>query len=660
MLHILKKLKIWLIGVHFVMETDANTLVAQLNGAAHDHPSAMLTRWLTWIRLFDFEVRHVKGATHTAADSLSRRPRHPEDTEPDIAGENNDEDWILAELGAYELCPVEAIEEEENEASTDPELERRSGILREMKERVQRLREDGEISVSSSDTESNEGNPRTSPVSSRDYGEDFLKIAEYVTTMKTPKAMDRRDFRKFKREALNYGVHSGKVWRLPARGSPTKLVIDTDKDKSRILKSCHDDLGHKGRESTYHRVSARYYWKGCYKDAAEYVKTCTKCQHRDARRQEEPLFPTASNGLMEKWAIDITYMPTQDGKKYLVVARDDMSGWVEARALSSKTADQVAKFIWQDIICRHGLFWRLVVDGGGENMKEVIRLLNKMEIQRIQVSAYNPKANGMIERGHGPIKNALSKMEGKWTVNLPAVLFADRTTTNASTGYMPFYLVYGREPILPVETRYPTWRSLFTEEIENRSKLIQLRATQFQLRQNHLDEAYLRKTRRRQEGKEAFDLSHNIRHRPLRVKDLVLRHDASREVDKSSDRTLDFRWLGPYEIAEVNSKGYYVLKELGNDGPRLRGTYAGNRLKLFHKRQHFIYSAEDEVSERHSSDTGAASGREDTPPADPLDLENPEHITKQHTRPDGIVIRVPVLTPEQRSQYRAFVDDSDE
>ena len=97
-----------------------------------------------------------------------------------------------------------------------------------------------------------------------------------------------------------------------------------------------------------------------------------------------------------------------------------------------------------------------------------------MEIQRIQVLAYNPKANGIIERSHGPIKNALSKIEGKWTVNLPAVLFANRITTNASTSYMPFYLVYGRELIFLVETRYPTWRSLFTEEIENRSKLIQL------------------------------------------------------------------------------------------------------------------------------------------------------------------------------------------
>jgi len=46
-------------------------------------------------------------------------------------------------------------------------------------------------------------------------------------------------------------------------------------------------------------------------------------------------------------------------------------------------------------------------------MKKVIRLLNKMEIQRIQVLAYNLKANGIIEKGYRPIKNALSKMKEK-------------------------------------------------------------------------------------------------------------------------------------------------------------------------------------------------------------------------------------------------------
>ena len=151
-----------------------------------------------------------------------------------------------------------------------------------------------------------------------------------------------------------------------------------------------------------------------------------------------------------------------------------MSEWVKAKAFFLKIADQITKFIWQDIIYCYELFQRLIINREDKNIKEIIRLLNKMKIQKIQVLAYNFKVNEMIERGYGSIKNALSKMKEKWIVNLPAVLFANRIITNASTSYMPFYLVYGRELIFLVETCYPIWRSLFIEEIENRSKLIQL------------------------------------------------------------------------------------------------------------------------------------------------------------------------------------------
>jgi len=67
-----------------------------------------------------------------------------------------------------------------------------------MKKRIQKLQKDEKISISSSDTKNNKENPRTSLVSFKDYGEDFLKIAKYVIIMKTPKGIDRRNFRKFK------------------------------------------------------------------------------------------------------------------------------------------------------------------------------------------------------------------------------------------------------------------------------------------------------------------------------------------------------------------------------------------------------------------------------------------------------------------------------
>ena len=80
-------------------------LVAQLNRAATDHFRALIIRWLAWIRLFDFEVRHMPRKQYIAADALSRRPRHPDDTRS--SEEEEIDDCILSELSAYEICLIE-------------------------------------------------------------------------------------------------------------------------------------------------------------------------------------------------------------------------------------------------------------------------------------------------------------------------------------------------------------------------------------------------------------------------------------------------------------------------------------------------------------------------------------------------------------------------
>jgi len=108
-------------------------------------------------------------------------------------------------------------------------------------------------------------------------------------------------------------------------------------------------------------------------------------------------------------------------------------------------------------VCRHGIFRRLVVDRGPENRGVAAAFTKKYGIERVQISAYNSKANRMIERGHKSITEALAKMSrgrGHWQRHLPAVLLADRTSVYGPTGVTPFSLIYSREAILPVETRY--------------------------------------------------------------------------------------------------------------------------------------------------------------------------------------------------------------
>ena len=81
------------------------------------------------------------------------------------------------------------------------------------------------------------------------------------------------------------------------------------------------------------------------------------------------------------------------------------------------------------MICRHGVFGRLIVDDGDENKGEVIELTQRLGIKRLVVSAFHPQANGMVKRGHKPIVDALAKMTNRgldnWVDNLPAVAWAD-------------------------------------------------------------------------------------------------------------------------------------------------------------------------------------------------------------------------------------------
>jgi len=110
-----------------------------------------------------------------------------------------------------------------------------------------------------------------------------------------------------------------------------------------------------------------------------------------------------------------------------------------------------------------------------------------------------------------------------------------------------------------------------------------MRARQLLRRDEDLEEARLHLQRMREQGKDLWDAEHTMQPTVIEAGHFVLVHDTQREKDVSSNRKLKYRWLGPYKVAEaIHEKGTYILQEL--DGSRLRGTFAGNRLKPFYPR----------------------------------------------------------------------------
>src|SRR6266516_4537977 len=100
--------------------------------------------------------------------------------------------------------------------------------------------------------------------------------------------------------------------------------------------------------------------------------------------------------------------PTSEGMGFIVFARDDLSGWVEGRAIDAVNSRNVARFLYEDVICRHGCPLRIVMDGGSENLSLTRDLLEHYRIQQTIISPYHPQANGLVERGHDSIVNSLA------------------------------------------------------------------------------------------------------------------------------------------------------------------------------------------------------------------------------------------------------------
>ncbi len=106
----------------------------------------------------------------------------------------------------------------------------------------------------------------------------------------------------------------------------------------------------------------------------------------------------------------MVYMPPCKGYRFLVVARCDLLGWVEDKPLRTFSSRAVLDFLLEDVICRNGCFGKLIIDGESENKEAVAELARRYKVKRVVVSAYHPQANGMIQRGHKPIVDALAKM----------------------------------------------------------------------------------------------------------------------------------------------------------------------------------------------------------------------------------------------------------
>ena len=114
--------------------------------------------------------------------------------------------------------------------------------------------------------------------------------------------------------------------------------------------------GHFAVDIMFDKIKERYYWPQLYENIREYVRSCDSCQRRGKPKKHEELHLIPVQAPFYQIGIDfVRPLPiTSNGNKHIIVAVDYFTKWPEAKAVPEATAEQVALFIYEYIICRHG------------------------------------------------------------------------------------------------------------------------------------------------------------------------------------------------------------------------------------------------------------------------------------------------------------------
>ncbi|KAD3067089.1 hypothetical protein E3N88_34969 [Mikania micrantha] len=333
-----------------------------------------------------------------------------------------------------------------------------------------------------------------------------------------------------------------------------------------------------------------FFWPSVVKDALEFFKKCDPCQRTGNISSKDEMLqnPIQVLEVFGVWGIDfVGPFPMSKGNRYILVAIDCVSKWVEDQALPTNDARVVLKFL-KKLFSRFGTPRALISDRGTHFCNTMLEKdLQCYGVTHHLATAYHPQTSGQVENANRGVKRIFEKTVGKsrkdWSDKLDDALWEFRTAYETPLGTTPYMVIYGKACHLPVELEH---KALWALKTVNLDLTEAGKKSNFQIPElEALRDAVYARSLSIKEKTKSF---HDRRLKGLKEfkkGDRVLLYNSRLKLFGGK---LKSKWTGPYIVEEVFPYGTVELQNEVN----------GNTWKVNgHRLKHYIGGPLDENEE---------------------------------------------------------------
>lgn len=255
----------------------------------------------------------------------------------------------------------------------------------------------------------------------------------------------------FRASTISITLHSNEI-----------MEVTSLEEIDNIISMYHDSVfgGHNGVERTLKNIKHFYHWLGMDSDVKRYIQNCAICEKTKIKTHTKSpmVITTVATHPFQKIYVDIVgpITPTsRNGNIYILTCNCSLTKYVIAAPMADTTALTTAKNLVHSVFLKYGLPELFVTDNGTNFISETLKEVNKLfKIKKVFTTPYHPQSN-QIERFHRTLGNYMKAFvqneQDLWCEYLDFATFAYNNSTNQSTGYAPFELVFGRKAKLPTE-----------------------------------------------------------------------------------------------------------------------------------------------------------------------------------------------------------------